>query len=95
MLYRIVNEKTGLMIQKVNWLGDVTWATESETNCRDIESINSCISIIVKHGRQSILENCKIQAYQRKYLPAVTRVKLGTILAKHEKLKIIDILTNG
>ena len=95
--YRIVNKDTGLVLFQINsyYSSDVEgrWETpDTDGTYRDIDDINYIVEETIRLKATHILDNCELQAYEKKYIPIKGSVKLATVRNRLEQIAIVNQL---
>ena len=95
--YRIVNKDTGLVLFQINSYSasGVAGRWEDPTSdgyYRDIDDINYIVEETIRLKATYILDNCELQAYEKKYIPIKGSVKLATVRNRLEQIAIVNQL---
>jgi hypothetical protein len=94
-LYRIINKDTGMVLFQVNsyFASGVAGRWEDPADdgyYRGIDDINFLVEETIRLKATHILDNCELQAYEKKYIPVKGSVKLINVrnrLEQKEKVK--------
>ena len=95
--YRIVNKDTGLVLFQLNSYSSSSvkarWENPKEDGWyRDIGDINYLVEETIRLKATHILDNCELQAYEKKYIPIKGSVKLATVRNRLEQIAIVNQL---
>lgn len=95
--YRIVNKDTGLVLFQINPYSSSgvygRWEDPAEDGFyRRIDDINYIVDQAILLKATHILDNCELQAYEKKYIPVKGSVKLINVRNRLEQMAIVNQL---
>ena len=97
--YRIVNKDTGMVLFDISRteLGGykARWEEPTSNYYKEIDDINFTIEQAIRNSATSILDNCEIITYEKKYTAVKGSIKLTTVRDRLEQKAVVNKLKYG
>jgi hypothetical protein len=97
--YRIVNKDTGMVLFDIFWSGiggyEARWEEPTSNFYKEIDDINYTIEQAIEYGATSILDNCEIVTFEKKYTVVKGSIKLENVRSRIEQKAVVNKLKYG